>query len=62
MKILWITNILMPAISKEIGMKASVFGGWMASSARYLSESDGTDLAIATVYGGDALIKKRLEE
>ncbi len=61
MKILWITNILMPAISKEIGIKTSVFGGWMASSAKYLSESDGVELAIATVYSGDSLISKELE-
>ena len=55
MKILWITNILLPPACEELGIPANVVGGWMHSSAKMLVEGIGVDLAVATIYSGREL-------
>jgi len=62
MKILWITNILFPAVCEAMGLKAPVTGGWMYSSAKALLKADPSiQLAVATVYNGDTLEKKVID-
>lgn len=57
MNILWITNILFPDAANHLGMKQSVFGGWMLASANAILKSGGVNLAVASTYNGNNLIK-----
>lgn len=53
MRILWITNIMFPALCKEMNLPSPVIGGWMYSSAEALIKMDPQlRLAVATVYQG----------
>lgn len=54
MKILWITNILLPDICNKIGVKIPVVGGWMASSLNAL-KGNGIDFGVASLYNGNVL-------
>lgn len=52
MRVLWITNILFPDISRKLGVTPPVTGGWMKSSAQALLDLNvGVELAVATLYG-----------
>lgn len=63
MKILWITNILFPAVCKELGLNEPVMGGWIYSSAKVLKTANpNIELAVATVYSGTKLKKFILDE
>ncbi len=63
MKLLWITNILFPDISKELGSESSVGGGWMKSSAFLLLQHyPNIELAVAACYNGDSLLKKVIKD
>ncbi len=56
MRVLWITNIILPPLCGHLGVAAPVVGGWMYSSAKaLLAGSDDIELAVATVYDGDKL-------
>ena len=56
MKVLWITNILFPEVCEELGLKASVLGGWMHSSAiSLLGLKTDLNLAIVSLYSGKEL-------
>ena len=61
MRILWVTNIVMPTVSDALGEKASVFGGWLMGSAQYLKQSEDLKLAIATAYCGKELWHKSID-
>jgi glycosyltransferase involved in cell wall biosynthesis len=50
MKILWITNIQLPATCEKLGLPVPVVGGWMSSLAMELAKVKEIKLAIATVY------------
>lgn len=39
MKILWLTNILLPQVNSELGIPESVYGGWLAGVSRDLEQS-----------------------
>lgn len=54
MKVLWITNILLPDICNKIGVKIPVVGGWMASSLNAL-KGNGIDFGVASLYNGNVL-------
>lgn len=54
MKILWITNILLPDICNKIGVKTPVIGGWMASSLNSLM-GNGISFGVASLYNGNVL-------
>ncbi len=56
MKILWITNILLPITSKLLNKPIPVGGGWIRSLAHELAGDKSINLAIATVYEGKDLI------
>jgi glycosyltransferase involved in cell wall biosynthesis len=55
MKILWITNIILPEACKEMNMPNPVGGGWLESSANSIVSQTDLNLAIATVYSGNIL-------
>lgn len=52
MKVLWITNIMLPPLAKAKGLPVPAVGGWMYSSLKRLREQSGFDIAVATVYSG----------
>lgn len=61
MRVLWITNILFPEISNELGIKVHSTGGWMHSSANsLLNLYENLELAIAALYEGDKLLVKKI--
>ena len=55
MKLLWITNIILPPACEALGIDAPVVGGWMLSSAKALLQGGEIELAVATVYNGKEL-------
>lgn len=60
MKILWCVNVLLPDAERAIGLPKNPFGGgWMASLSSDLANTEGIDLAVATLYLGSEL--KKLE-
>lgn len=52
MNILWITNTIFPAPSKELGLPIPVLGGWMYGMAMQLAATPNINLAVATTYNG----------
>lgn len=57
MRVLWITNIIFPYPASMLGINAPTGGGWMLSSAKSISESSSIDMAVATVYSGNKLLR-----
>ena len=56
MKVLWLSSVLFPDVCKEIGVAASVVGGWMYSGAKALiTANPEIKLAVATLYSGEKL-------
>ena len=49
MKVLWITNILLPDINQFLGGSYNPAGGWMLSLAENLKEVNNIDLSVASV-------------
>lgn len=47
MKVLWITNVMMPPICEALGLGAPVVGGWMYSSAKRLLQNGNIELTVA---------------
>lgn len=61
MKILWITNILLPPISEALGLKGTPTGGWMIASLRRLLEAaKSNQYAVATVWPGNKYIRQEI--
>jgi len=52
-KVLWITNIMLPPICEAINRKPRPVGGWMFSSLQKLMHIGGLKLAVATTYDGN---------
>lgn len=62
MRILWITNIPLPPICRELGWPPPAVGGWMYSSLKRLKVSDKSlIIAVATVYDGYKMIVKDVD-
>lgn len=61
MKILWITNIMLPPICEAIGHKGYSVGGWMYSSLKNLRTNSSNKYAVATIYSGEKLIEQEIE-
>ena len=49
MKILWIVNIILPALSRELNLTVSPFGGWLVGLSEQLKNCENIDLHIVTV-------------
>ena len=61
MRILWITNLMLPPICKVINKPIPVTGGWMYSSLKELRKEKSVDFAVATVYHGKEFVAKQIE-
>jgi len=62
MRILWITNIPLPPICRELGWPIPAVGGWMYSSLKRLNAYDKSlIMAVATVYEGNEIIEKQID-
>lgn len=60
MKVLWITNILLPNAAEAVGQVAPVIGGWMQSSANAILQVDlSLELAIASVSSKVTQLEKK---
>lgn len=55
MRVLWIVNKIFPYPAKVVGIKESVFGGWLQSLANNLKNEKNIELGVATVYYGKEL-------
>lgn len=60
MNILWITNLVLPEMSKFLGWPENLAGGWMSSSLNKLKTQPSLRLAVATVYSGKKLISQEI--
>ncbi len=48
MRVLWITNIMLPPLCEALKLKASSFGGWMVSSLNQLKNQVDVEIGVAT--------------
>lgn len=63
MRVLWITNILLPDISEYLGIKPPVIGGWMNSSLNAIKDLDSTlSFAVGALYDGKELLEKEIDD
>lgn len=61
MKVLWITNILLPDICSAMGWNAPVTGGWMSALAGFLTGAHPElELAVASVGPVEELVEKEV--
>ncbi len=61
MNVLWITNIALPPICRELGGNVPPVGGWMYSSLeRMHQEYPDINFAVATVYAGKRFITSEI--
>ena len=49
MKILWIVNIMLPAVCDDLGLPRSPFGGWLVGLSEQLKNCENIELHIVTV-------------
>ena len=61
MKVLWITNIMLPPICKVVNKQIPVTGGWMYSSLKGLRKMKDVEFAVATVYQGKEFVAKQID-
>jgi glycosyltransferase involved in cell wall biosynthesis len=62
MKVLWITNILLPDICEYLGKEPPVLGGWMnASLSAIIGIDSSVSIAVASIYDGNKLIEKEIK-
>ena len=61
MRILWITNLMLPPICKAINKQVPVTGGWMYSSLKGLQKVKDAEFAVATVYHGKEFVSKQID-
>lgn len=58
MRILWITNIMLPPVCEALSLPVPPIGGWMYSSLRKLLERDNRNtFAVATIWSGSSMKK-----
>ncbi len=58
MRVLWIVNMVLPNVAKEIGLKTSFSGGWLVDYANKLSADPNIELATMTYARVDKDIDK----
>ena len=56
MKILWVTNFLLPDISEKMGLPKNIGGGWLFDLSHQVAQTDGITLGVACMYGGKTLV------
>lgn len=62
MRVLWITNIMLPPICVAMGFPVVSSGGWIFSSLKRLVGKRNIEFAVATVYNGSKFISKKVED
>lgn len=62
MRILWITNMPLPPICEALGLDVPAVGGWMFSSLKRLKANTQIKCGVATVYAGEKLIMKDIDD
>lgn len=55
-KVLWITNIMLPPVCKALNVRPRPVGGWMYSSLQKLIAHQEFNFAVATTYNGSRLL------
>lgn len=53
MRVLWIVNMVFPAVAEKIGRASSASGGWLLDLARGVSEASDVELGVMTYYSGN---------
>lgn len=61
MRILWITNIMMPPICEAMGLPSPATGGWMYSSLKRLMDNSTHKFAVATIYESNEFICREVD-
>lgn len=62
MKVLWITNLMLPGIARACGIAVNVSGGWMQSLLDRIKGSNDIKIAVASVYSGNHFIEKTIDD
>lgn len=62
MRILWITNIMLPPVCEALELPVPSIGGWMYSSLKRLKKAGIGVIAVATVYSGKKLIEIQIDD
>ncbi len=52
MNVLWIVNMVFPAVAEKIGVHTSASGGWLLDLARGVAAEDSVKLTVMTYYDG----------
>ncbi|MGN0571786.1 MAG: glycosyltransferase family 4 protein [Candidatus Fimenecus sp.] len=52
MNVLWIVNMVFPAVAKQLGIHTSASGGWLLDLAKGVSEQENVQLTVMTYYDG----------
>ncbi len=52
MRVLWIVNMVFPAVAEHLGIKTSASGGWLLDLARGVGASPDVELTVMTYYDG----------
>lgn len=61
MRVLWSVNLIPVTVSKKLGIKSEVLGGWVESMASQLSKSDSVTLAIACKCSPEQAFKEEAD-
>ncbi len=56
MKVLWIVNMVFPAVAAKLGLGTSTSGGWLLDLAKAISLQPEIELGVMTYYAGDTMI------
>lgn len=59
MKILWVTNIILPEFAEELGLKSHFGGSWMSALLEEIKEIKEIELAIASPYLSKSIEKRK---
>ena len=58
MRVLWITPIIMPAVSRRLGSDDRGSGGWLGAMMPLLQQADpAIDLSVITIYDGAKIVR-----
>lgn len=62
MKIMWITNFILPEVSAIIDVKTTVSGGWLVDLSQKISDYDNVELFIAAFYEGEKIREIKIDK
>ncbi len=60
MKILWVLNMILPNVAKELNVRTSISGGWLVDYANQLASDPNIELATITYANVDKLISAKV--